>query len=73
MNTTGITTLGRPVRGRYASKEANSPETASDIVVVKLEVDVARAFPTARAVNDALRLLIDISQRVNDTPDSSAS
>jgi len=43
------------VRGKYARRYA----VGTNVVV--LEADVARAFPTARAVNDALRELL--SQR----------
>jgi hypothetical protein len=40
------------VRGKYAKQFAESS------IAVVLEPDVARAFPTARAVNGALRQLI---------------
>jgi hypothetical protein len=36
--------------------------------VVRLEPDVAEMFPTADAVNEALRLLIQIAQRQPSTP-----
>lgn len=31
--------------------------------IVRLDADVARAFPTEEAVNDALRLLMQVAQR----------
>jgi hypothetical protein len=36
--------------------------------VVRLEPDVAEMFPTADAVNEALRLLIQIAQRQQSIP-----
>lgn len=39
-------------RGRYARR------IATEAVLVALEPDVAKAFPTAQAVNDALRGVI---------------
>lgn len=64
-------TLGHPVRGKYASTNTAS----SQVITVRLDAGVAKVFPDARAVNHALRLLIDISQRVsvnepNDSPTS---
>jgi hypothetical protein len=49
--------LGVGVRGKYF-KRASS---ASNIVV--LDPDVARSFPTAEAVNEALRLLAQVAQK----------
>ena len=43
------------VRGKYAKRYAEGTN------VVMLEPDVAEAFPTARAVNTALRKLLDES------------
>jgi hypothetical protein len=40
------------VRGKYAARYAAGTN------VVLLDADVAQAFPTARAVNDALRELL---------------
>jgi hypothetical protein len=45
------------VRGRYAGR------FSVDDVMVKLEPDVARAFPDADAVNEALRLLLKSARR----------
>jgi hypothetical protein len=50
-----LSTLKGGVRGKYYQR-ANS---ATNIVL--LEPDVARAFPTDRAVNEALRALIHIA------------
>lgn len=57
-----FTQLGEPIRGKYATHTAS---TRDRVIAVKLDADVADMFPDARAVNNALRLLIDISQRVN--------
>lgn len=40
------------VRGKYAARIASSSN------IVRLEPDVAAAFPTSQAVNDALSLLL---------------
>lgn len=45
------------VRGKYAD------HFAADTILVLLEPDVARAFPTAAAVNEALRLLMQVAER----------
>jgi hypothetical protein len=45
------------VRGKYAKRFPN------DVVMVPLAPDVAAAFPTADAVNEALRLLIETAKR----------
>lgn len=49
--------LGAGVRGKYAEQFKESSN------LVLLAPDVAEAFPTPRAVNDALRALIDVAQR----------
>jgi len=49
--------LGTGVRGKYAEQFKESSN------LVLLAPDVAEAFPTPRAVNDALRALIDVAQR----------
>lgn len=48
--------LGKPVRGKYteAYKHRN---------LVLLDEDVARAFPDEKAVNDALRLLMELAKQ----------
>ena len=45
------------VRGKYAA------EYAQDSNVVVLEPDVAERFPNAKAVNEALRLLVKLAQQ----------
>ncbi|WP_242065646.1 hypothetical protein [Trichocoleus sp. FACHB-262] len=45
------------VRGKYAA-----PYKAGTNLVL-LDADVAKAFPTAEAVNEALRLLMQIAER----------
>jgi hypothetical protein len=45
------------VRGKYAERYRAGTN------LVLLAPDVAAAFPDAKAVNDALRLLIDVAQR----------
>ncbi|NJM64647.1 MAG: hypothetical protein HC851_02740 [Acaryochloris sp. RU_4_1] len=45
------------VRGKYAER------CQSGTNLVLLEPDVAQAFPTEQAVNEALRLLIQVAQR----------
>jgi hypothetical protein len=44
------------VRGKYAAKYRAGTN------LVPLEADVAKAFPTPEAVNDALRLLITVAK-----------
>ena len=53
-----LSKLGKPVRGKYA--EAYKKGTN----LVLLDEDVARAFPNAKAVNDALRLLMTLVNQV---------
>lgn len=45
------------VRGKYVERY----KTGTNVVL--LDPDVAQAFPTSESVNEALRLLIQISQR----------
>jgi hypothetical protein len=47
--------FGSLVRGKYSAK------VAAETNVVVLEPEVAKAFPNDRAVNDALRELLDIA------------
>lgn len=44
------------VRGKYAERYQEATN------LVRLEPDVARAFPDPQSVNDALRLLIKLAQ-----------
>ena len=45
------------VRGKYVERYREGTN------LVLLDPDVAAAFPDARAVNEALRLLMDVAQR----------
>ena len=45
------------VRGKYAGRYREGTN------LVLLDPDVAAAFPDAKAVNEALRLLMDVAQR----------
>ena len=49
--------LKNGVRGKYAQRLAQGSN------VVRLAPDVAAAFPTEEAVNEALRLLLQTAQR----------
>jgi hypothetical protein len=49
--------LGKPVRGKYAA----AYKQGSNLVL--LDEDVAKAFPNEKAVNEALRLLMDVAKR----------
>ena len=44
------------VRGKYVKRARTGTN------VVRLDADVARAFPTSEAVNEALRLLIRVAE-----------
>ena len=50
------------VRGKYARRYAQGTN------VVLLEADVAKAFPSAAAVNESLRALADIIRRRKELP-----
>jgi hypothetical protein len=50
------------VRGKYVERYRAGTN------VVLLDPDVARAFPSDRAVNDALRMLIQVAQRQQSNP-----
>ena len=45
--------FGKGVRGKYAKRYAEGTN------IVRLDPDVAKAFPTAQSVNDALRRLME--------------
>lgn len=49
-------TLKHPVRGKYHARAI----AGSNLVL--LDADVAEVFPTAEAVNDALRLLLTLAR-----------
>jgi hypothetical protein len=56
--------LAGGVRGKYAER------FAAGTTLVLLDPDVARAFPTAAAVNEALRLLIQVAERTAKVSDA---
>lgn len=47
--------FGKLVRGKYAAR------IATETNVVVLEPEIAQAFPNAKAVNEALRGLLDVA------------
>ncbi|MEH2198098.1 hypothetical protein [Nostoc sp.] len=49
--------MKRGIRGKYVERYRAGTN------LVLLDVDVAQAFPDDKAVNDALRLLIQVAQR----------
>ena len=53
------------VRGKYVERYRSGTN------LVLLDPDVAQAFPTDAAVNEALRLLMQIAQRQQSTPTES--
>lgn len=53
--------LGVGVRGKYFKQHSQG----SNLVI--LQPDVARVFPTQKSVNDALRGLIQVAERVSHT------
>ncbi len=52
--------LSGGVRGKYVERYQKGTN------LVLLDPDVARAFPTQESVNEALRLLIQISERLRE-------
>ena len=48
--------LKHPIQGKHYSRAA----AGSNLVL--LDADLAQAFPTAKAVNDALRLLVTVAR-----------
>lgn len=57
--------LGKGVRGKYFK------QFASGTNLVLLSPDLAKAFPTSESVNTALRSLLHVAQRVNDSSKTS--
>jgi hypothetical protein len=53
--------LGVGVRGKYFKQHSQG----SNLVI--LQPDVAKVFPTQKSVNDALRGLIQVAERVSHT------
>lgn len=60
-----LSELKHPVRGKHYSRAI----AGSNLVL--LDADVAQAFPTSEAVNDALRLLVTVA-RTKVRPDKKA-
>lgn len=56
------TLLKNGVRGKYTTRLARGSN------LVRLAPDVAAAFPTEEAVNEALRLLLETAKRAARTP-----
>jgi hypothetical protein len=54
-----LSALGPPLRGKYFERASSGTN------VVLLDPDVARAFPSAEAVNTALRMLVDVASVVS--------
>ncbi|MHB8446908.1 MAG: hypothetical protein ACYC7G_08780 [Rudaea sp.] len=52
------TLRGKGVRGKYAARMAKGSN------IVRLTPEIARAFPTEEAVNEALRGLMKVAKRV---------
>lgn len=52
-----LSELGPSVRGKYAE----AYKRASNVVVI--DDDVSQVFPNAKAVNDALRMLMQVAQQ----------
>jgi len=50
--------LGHGVRGKYFERQSEGTN------LVLLQPDVAKAFPTPEAVNEALRALMQVAQRM---------
>lgn len=54
--------LSGGIKGKYVERYREGTN------IVLLEPDVAQAFPTSEAVNEALRLLMQIAQRQQPNP-----
>lgn len=50
--------LGKGVRGKYSKQHSEGTN------LVLLQPDIAKVFPTPAAVNEALRSLMQVAQRV---------
>ena len=51
-----LSTLGEGVRGKYFERASSGTN------IVRLDPDLAAAFPTSESVNTALRMLVDIAE-----------
>jgi hypothetical protein len=56
-----LSSLGKGVRGKYFDRS-----TAGSNVVL-IDPDLSKAFPTEKAVNDALRLLVNVASATTDS------
>lgn len=54
--------LGEGIRGKYFARYQEGTN------LVLLDSDVANAFPTSEAVNEALRALLQLAQRATQQP-----
>jgi len=59
--------LGRGTRGKHLAAYRSGTN------LVLLQPDVARAFPTAEAVNEALRSLMELARRTRPVPERQKS
>jgi len=51
-----LSKLAHPVRGKYQER------AMADSNLVLLDPDVAQAFPNVEAINDALRMLVNVAR-----------
>ncbi|HEV8239331.1 MAG TPA: hypothetical protein VGS57_08195 [Thermoanaerobaculia bacterium] len=59
--------LGRGVRGKYFERASSGTN------IVRLDPDLAPAFPTSESVNTALRMLVDIAEATSQQKKSSVA
>lgn len=55
-----LSSLGRGVRGKYFRRATSGTN------LVLIDPKLAKAFPTEKSVNDALRLLVDVAAATTD-------
>ena len=61
-----FSTLGGGVRGKYFERASSGTN------IVRLDPDLAAAFPTSESVNTALRMLVDIAEAASQRKKSHA-
>ncbi|MGH8430216.1 MAG: hypothetical protein ACREUF_07405 [Solimonas sp.] len=61
-----LATLGPGVRGKYFERASAGTN------IIRLDPDVATAFPTSESVNTALRMLVDIAEATSQRKKSPA-
>ena len=61
-----FSTLGVGVRGKYLERALSGTN------IVRLDPDLAVAFPTSESVNTALRMLVDIAEAASRRPKTPA-